>query len=299
METRTNEPTEVLKATELFKACVRKDAAAVSRHIVTGARDINVAGPEGVTPLMIAMPHIGIMTALLTAGANFAAKDAQGHTAAEIARIMEWSDARALLICCQSVAAATAHDMSIQKVSETLAAECVGFGGFPRQKQAESRSPSWKRLARACDADDADAAHEAIRAGAAVDGSDGHHPLHDAAEYGSVSVIKVLLRAGADPNQCDYLGMTPLHRAFFLRSHVASARVLLDAGVRADSGIDDWYALHHAVSNNSVEGVKLLVEHGANPFAIPPYGVESAYNVAIRQGLTGIAKMFERMEDGR
>ena len=43
-----------------------------------------------------------------------------------------------------------------------------------------------------------------------------HHgrcPLHCAAIFANVEAVKVLLKANANPDQCDELGMTPLHYA--------------------------------------------------------------------------------------
>src|SRR5204863_981576 len=92
------------------------------------------------------------------------------------------------------------------------------------------------------------------------------------------AVIRLLVKAGADPNALDMSGVAPLHRA--VRTRCASAvRALLENGahprLRNRSGST---ALHLAVQNTGRGGsgsrdareqqrqiIRLLLDHGARP----------------------------------
>ena len=67
-----------------------------------------------------------------------------------------------------------------------------------------------------------------VDAGAEVDGRSrtGETPLFNAAKYGHVSVVRELLRLGADPNSRDIGGLTPLHET----SDIGVAKLLVAAG---------------------------------------------------------------------
>jgi hypothetical protein len=65
----------------------------------------------------------------------------------------------------------------------------------------------------------------------------GRTPLHHAAQLGDTRILAVLLAAGADPNQADGRGDTPLHLVAInprLRNPEFVARRLIDAGARLD-----------------------------------------------------------------
>lgn len=65
----------------------------------------------------------------------------------------------------------------------------------------------------------------------------GRTPLHHAAQLGDTRILALLLAAGADPNQADGRGDTPLHLVAInphLRHPEFVARRLIDAGARLD-----------------------------------------------------------------
>ena len=59
-------------------------------------------------------------------------------------------------------------------------------------------------------------------------------PLVQAAGWGRLEVMRVLLAAGADPNGAGSGGTTPLHAAVEWAGHLDAARLLLAAGADAD-----------------------------------------------------------------
>lgn len=83
--------------------------------------------------------------------------------------------------------------------------------------------------------------------------------------YGSLDVVKYLLENGADPNDCNSLGETPLHQATDM-SLFEITQILLE--FKADPNqiqTDGNSPLHNAVRKNNKEIVKILLDHGADP----------------------------------
>jgi ankyrin repeat protein len=94
-------------------------------------------------------------------------------------------------------------------------------------------------------------------------------PVSWAAAGGDPEIIRLLLRAGADPNTRDHFGGTPLHHVFIAERsgrRVECLRALLDAG--ADLGaVDSTGAtpLMVAVTAGEIGEVRMLLEAGADP----------------------------------
>jgi ankyrin repeat protein len=129
-------------------------------------------------------------------------------------------------------------------------------------------SPAERRLAEL---------HRAIRAGEAaavarllddkslVDAPDrhGNSPLHHAALYSDSEVVKLLLERGADVNQSNREGGTPL---MFAASDADKVRLLLDKGAKIDarSKMGRTAFLVACAHANNIEAVRLLLKQGAN-----------------------------------
>ncbi|MDH5763425.1 MAG: ankyrin repeat domain-containing protein [Nitrospinota bacterium] len=91
----------------------------------------------------------------------------------------------------------------------------------------------------------------------------GQTPLHRAAEIGYLGVAEVLLNKGAQVNLQDNEGQTPLHLAS-RKGYTAMMDLLL--AHKAEINIKDKYgrtALHHATLARSEESVELLLSKGA------------------------------------
>ena len=82
-----------------------------------------------------------------------------------------------------------------------------------------------------------------------------------AAEEGHVKALELLLAAGADVNQYDRYGQTPLSRTC-REGHLEPAKFLLDHGADPNAG-ESWKPLACAVAAKGPALVSLLIERGA------------------------------------
>jgi uncharacterized protein len=116
--------------------------------------------------------------------------------------------------------------------------------------------------------DDRAAAGALIRSGADVKAADryGITPLYLACSNASVSMIRLLLDAGADPNAAyPSNGETPLMTVIRAEDNPQAIQLLLDRGaaVNAKDTVVGETALMWAVRENRPDTVKLLLAHGA------------------------------------
>lgn len=93
----------------------------------------------------------------------------------------------------------------------------------------------------------------------------GYTPLCCAATRGDIPTMAALVAAGADVNWRDKAGRTPLEDSVACLGSVQSVRWLLDHGADPNAvPLDGWTALHQAAARGDTEIVKLLVSRGAH-----------------------------------
>jgi len=92
----------------------------------------------------------------------------------------------------------------------------------------------------------------------------GSTPLLFAARSGDVDSARLLLEAGADPNDALADGLPALTLAAY-SGHAAVAAVLLDGGASPDAAAIGFTALHAAVLRSDLALVRALLARGANP----------------------------------
>ena len=102
----------------------------------------------------------------------------------------------------------------------------------------------------------------------------GHYrsPLFAAVETGNIAIVEALIGAGARVTATNDMGETPLHAAAAQGSE-ALVRLLLARGAPVNAQIvlpkhqfDGATALMNAATANNLTNVKILLEHGADPF---------------------------------
>jgi ankyrin repeat protein len=106
-------------------------------------------------------------------------------------------------------------------------------------------------------------------------------------------LVEVLLKGGADPNQTDDLGMTPLMSAATFGA-TENARLLVqygaDAGRTTEVGQD---ALYFAMSRDRPDMVGFLLGCGLNPTVLPRGGGLSALQKAQNRNLVGTVALLK------
>ena len=91
-----------------------------------------------------------------------------------------------------------------------------------------------------------------------------NNDLIELIELDDLSELKKIISMGADINEKDEYGYSPLHEAV-TRGTLESMNILLNEGAKIN--IVDTYGdspLHLAVQNSDIEKIKLLIEHGAD-----------------------------------
>ncbi len=96
----------------------------------------------------------------------------------------------------------------------------------------------------------------------------GETPLQYAIYWSPTSFIEQLIEIGADPNYPDSAGFPALIAALSSgrpdRHEILA--LLIDSGADVDRrGLNDWTALHYAVTRRDLEGVVMMLAHGADP----------------------------------
>lgn len=94
--------------------------------------------------------------------------------------------------------------------------------------------------------------------------------LVDAASIGSTQLVETLLALGADPNNREPGGKTPIEAAA-KGDWPQVVELLAKAGADVNT-FSNWSALHHASGHQDARLVSFLLEHGADPLSLSAGG---------------------------
>ncbi|MBN4064116.1 ankyrin repeat domain-containing protein [Dehalococcoides mccartyi] len=132
---------------------------------------------------------------------------------------------------------------------------------------------SSNQLTAAIEAENLDEIRNLIRSGTDPSATDsiGNLPLCLAVEKGKLSAVRILLEAGANPNDSQVesnrgvRGCTPLVEAVN-QQNLAATKMLITGGAESDrSGSDGWTPLTWAAASGYVDIVSFLIDQGVDP----------------------------------
>lgn len=130
-------------------------------------------------------------------------------------------------------------------------------------------------------------------------GDRGESALAMACRYGMENLAEDLLARGADPNERDKVGATPLMWWTVAGSERIASRLLASGADLEAKDVQDWTALHWAAARGDPEIAKTLLIAGADWGARSKEG-ETALHVATRRGFLGaIEALLEAGADWR
>ena len=111
-------------------------------------------------------------------------------------------------------------------------------------------------------------------------------PLHQAATFGHVGIVQMLLSNGADTNATDYNGNTPLHRVTDSWPDHWSTLLASDS---AENRL--WVKKEFKRLDRLVEVACLLFNHGADLHAVNLLG-ETALHLSVKKGHLSLTRLF-------
>lgn len=201
-----------------------KDAMPAVRLLLDYGADVNLAGEDGMTPLMMAaaMERPDVVHALLQHGAKAGMQNAERETALMLA---------------------------VQEGNDQAVRQLLSSRAYPKGKDAHGFS----LMQAAARGGSPAVISQLLAAGVRVDGA-----LEWAAAYGHLEAIEVLLKAGADVEEKNRYGYTPLMAAVVMKQPEA-AQLLLSAGASVGTLTPDGLnLLQVAEANGDVAMQKLL-----------------------------------------
>ncbi|MEE9320693.1 MAG: ankyrin repeat domain-containing protein [Granulosicoccus sp.] len=128
-------------------------------------------------------------------------------------------------------------------------------------------------------------------------GSNGWSAMIIAAALGLDEMVDWLLSVDADANAVDVYRFTPLMRAVD-NGHLGAARLLLNApGVNPDAQNEVGNtALHHAIGNNDIALVTVLLEYQADSLLANREGLTPMHLAAESDGVLSVLQRFQSVD---
>jgi ankyrin repeat protein len=242
---------------------VRREHEAIAKLLLEKGANLDVQDAEGRTPLLLAIDreHEAILKLLLEKGANLEAQDAEGRTP--------------LVLAIQRSLLATVT-LLLQKGADPVAQDAEGMTPLLYAIRQHNKGIVILLLengaARGADSADLDLNDPGLI-------RDLMGGIHYAVDTGNREAVRLLLAAGADVEEHDTQGLTPLLHSVH-RDNAESLTFLLEMGANLEpTDAEGLTPLAHAVLENHERSVKLLLEKGAN--------VDVLSNIGAKRNLPG------------
>lgn len=211
----------------------------VVRELISRGANVSAVTDTGITPLWVAAyaGHDDVVAELLDEAVDIDHRDVNGTTPLYVAALNGQSSVVKQLVDggadlnARSASGATPLMAAVHRGNNEIVAILLEAGGDPNLlKEKSGQSILWTAT----------------------------FLLRD-------EIMKMLIEAGADVNVAAKDGTSPLFISI-VRECIACATLLLNEGADANQqrGTDNWSPLHVAASVGFVDGVKLLLEYGAD-----------------------------------
>jgi ankyrin repeat protein len=118
-------------------------------------------------------------------------------------------------------------------------------------------------------------------------------PLHVAVFNRNLTIVKLLIKAGADVNQVDVMKNSPLHQAVGMFGKLSIVKALVEGGAKLNQrGMFGRTPIMEASANGKLKIVKYLISRGANIQAKTCRGKENALMEASEGGHLRVVKLL-------
>lgn len=117
-------------------------------------------------------------------------------------------------------------------------------------------------------------------------------PLVRASRGGHLEIVRLLLKAGAEPNRISAYGNSSALTDAIEKNHIEVVHALIEAGANVNTPIEDeCTALQHAIPTENLDLIRFLLKAGANVNARNRWGA-NALHIAADNGSAEVVQLL-------